>query len=174
LIKEIDWDTIDDHKRFMASPGYGPFLQNFGVLFAVPPKPFHFTPKPFPPSIIGSAPCTEVAMFFQVEEQFLGNLAKFAECLKDQDGYLGHAFGETVEEIEKEEGSGMGKAIVLYIGWTNKDAHMKFRESKSFEANIHLLRSGRGAADMVSRHNMIKLDFPDVEKYSTMWLSRLR
>jgi hypothetical protein len=74
----------------------------------------------------------------------------FAAAGGDVKGYLGHAFGLVVEEIEKEEGSGKGKAVVLCIGWESRDAHMAFRETETFAKNIHLLREGMKGAEMVS------------------------
>jgi heme-degrading monooxygenase HmoA len=115
-----------------------------------PPKVFRFLPNPFPPSVLGAAPCVEVATFFKTEERFLGNVEKFMECLSEAEGYLGHALGEVVEEIEKEEDAGKGKAVLLCIGWDSKDTHMKFRETNAFKKNIDYLREGLGGVAMVS------------------------
>jgi heme-degrading monooxygenase HmoA len=68
----------------------------------------------------------------------------------NMEGYLGHAYGPVVEEIEKEEGAGMGKAVVLCIGWESKERHMAFRETESFKENIHFLREGVTGAELVS------------------------
>lgn len=36
----------------------------------------------------------------------------------------------------------------LCIGWTSKDAHMRFRETELFKKNIGLLREGVGSAEV--------------------------
>ncbi len=134
----------------IASPEYGPFLEKLDTILSRPPKLFHFQPTPFPPHVLGSAPVTEMATFFQIENTFLANVEKFIECLKGVDGYLGHVFGETIEEIEKEERSGnVGNAVLLCIGWESKEAHMRFRETEAFKNNIYLLREKTSGAEMV-------------------------
>lgn len=134
----------------MAAPEYKPFLEKFNKILARPPRLFHFSPAPFPPSVLTSAACTEVATFYQTSDKFLGNVKKFMECLQGVDGYVGHCFGEVIEEIEKEEGSGMGRAVLLYIGWTGLEKHLAFRETEGFKANVPLLREGRSGVEMVS------------------------
>lgn len=137
--------------QFRASPAYGAFTANLGKLLAKPPARFHFDAKPFPPTILGTAPVIEVTTFFQVEDFFLSNVEKFmAAASPHAEGYLGHVYGLTIEEIEKEEGAGKGKAVVLCIGWESKEKHMEFRETETFAKNIHLLREGAKGAAMVS------------------------
>lgn len=69
------------------------------------------------------------------------------------EGVLGAAYGETIEDDVKEhgkqEGGKAGKAVVLLIGWTSKDAHMRFRETETFKKNIGLLRDKMEGAEMV-------------------------
>ena len=134
----------------MATPEYEPFLKKLDQILARPPKLFHFSPIPFPPSILASAACTEVAAFYQTSENFLGSVKKFLECLEGVDGYVGNCLGEVIEEVEKEEGSGMGKAVLLCIGWTGLEKHLAFRETDVFKANVPLLRQGRSGVEMVS------------------------
>jgi hypothetical protein len=157
----IDWDNFECHKRFMDAPEYKPFLEKLNRIFARPPKLVHFLPTPFPPSILAKAACTEMAMFYQTSDEFLGSVKKFLECLPGVDGYVGNCFGGVMEEIEKEDGSGKGKAVLLCIGWTGLEKHMAFRETEGFKANVPLLRKGRGAVEMVSLlvlNNSIRID----------------
>jgi hypothetical protein len=115
------------------------------------PSLFHFAPKPFPPTLLRIAPAVEIATFFQTEEFFLSNVEKFmAAAAPHMEGYLGHAYGPVIEEIEKEEGAGKGKAVVLCIGWESRERHMAFRETESFKENIHFLREGMKGSEMVS------------------------
>jgi hypothetical protein len=138
--------------KFRASPDYGPFTAKLGKLLTKPPSPRDFELKPFPPTILGTAPVIEVATFFQTEDFFLSNLEKFmAAASPHAEGFLGHVYGPAVEEIEKEEGAGKGKAVVLCIGWESREKHMAFRETETFAKNIHLLREGMKGAEMVSK-----------------------
>jgi hypothetical protein len=135
----------------MASPEYGPFSSNLGKIMIKAPSLFHFAPTPFPPSILGTAPVIEIATFFQTEDFFLSNVEKFMTATSPHmEGYLGHAYGPVIEEIEKEEGAGKRKAVVLCIGWESRERHMAFRETETFAKNIHFLREGMKGVEMVS------------------------
>jgi hypothetical protein len=137
--------------QFRASPDYGPFAANLGKLLAKPLFSFDFDAKPFPPTILGTAPVIEVATFFQTEDFFLSNVEKFMAAVSPYaEGYLGHVYGPTIGEVEKEEGAGKGKAVVLCVGWEGKEKHMAFRETEAFAKNIHLLREGAKGSEMVS------------------------
>ena len=132
----------------MTAPEYKRFLEKFNQILDRTPRLFHFSPVPFPPSILASAPCTEVATFYQTSEKFLGCVEKFLKCLEGADGYVGCCFGEVIEEIEMEDWNEKGRAVLLYIGWTGLDKHMAFRETEVFKANVPLLREGRGRVEM--------------------------
>jgi len=145
----IDWDSIDSHKQFMASPVYGAFMKTIGTILTKTPSLYHFAPKPSPPTILSTAPIIEIATFFQTEDTFLSNVEKFVTTASPHmEGYLGHAYGPVIEEIEKEEGAGKGKAVVLCIGWESREKHMTFRETETFRENIHLLREGMKGSEM--------------------------
>lgn len=54
-----------------------------------------------------------------------------------------------IEDIAQDGGEeGKGRAVRLCIGWTSKEEHMKFRETKLFKDNIHLLREGSGRPEV--------------------------
>jgi hypothetical protein len=80
-----------------------------------------------PPSIIGRAPCTEVATFFKVEDSFLENVEKFAKALDEgkPEGYYGAAYGKVIEKIIKhgdiaKDDAEPSNAVVLLIGYVNQ------------------------------------------------------
>ncbi|RDW78130.1 hypothetical protein BP5796_05982 [Coleophoma crateriformis] len=83
------------------------------------------------------------------------NAQKFAAALDSAEprpnGYLGSVAGSVMEDIAKggaEEGK--GSAVVLCLGWTSRDAHLRFRnESVVFKENIWLLREGTKGAEVV-------------------------
>jgi len=154
LLLVIDWDDVSSHEKFIAAPSYAPFQETLGRIMASAHL-HHVLPTPFPPAVVGRAPCTEVATFFHAAPEFGVNLAKFAGVLDKAhpDGYIGVAFGEVVEEIEKyseigKEGAEKGKAAMAFIGWESKEKHLEFRETTTFKENVGLLRQGSAGAEV--------------------------
>jgi len=152
----IDWDSLAAHQTFMASQSYQPFAARLLPL-TENVHLHHFTPSVFPPGIIASAPVIEFATFYDTKPVFVGNVRKFEGVLDqakakgdvDVDEYLGRVWGEVIEDIAKNGASeGKGRAIRLCLGWTSKEAHMKFRETQLFKDNIALLREGVGSAEV--------------------------
>jgi hypothetical protein len=154
----IDWDSIDSHLKFMHSPSYTPFKSLLAEITTAIHL-FHISPIPFPPSILGQAPCVEFATFFSAEPGFLQNMEKLiSELTKNKesvDGYFGSAYGESIEEVVKwseigteEEGKegNKAKALTVLLGWESKEHHERFRETELFKENVSLLREkNRGA-----------------------------
>lgn len=123
----------------------------------------HFEPIPFPSAVLDTSPVLEFATFFGVSPTFVGNVDKFLTQASEPtpEGYYGHAYGEVVEQnvkkhAEQENGTG-SNALVLFIGWESKEAHMSFRETEQFKANIGLLREGNEGVEMVSREFFVVL-----------------
>ncbi|TVY28969.1 hypothetical protein LHYA1_G001638 [Lachnellula hyalina] len=172
----IDWESLAAHQTFMASPSYQPFAARLLPL-TENVHLHHFTPSVFPPGIIASAPVIEFATFYDTKPVFVGNVRKFEGVLDqakakgdvDVDEYLGGVWGEDVRSRRSEEKEGLsadllppviediakngasegkGRAIRLCLGWTSKEAHMKFRETQLFKDNIALLREGVGSAEV--------------------------
>lgn len=107
-----------------------------------------------------SAPVTEFATFYCDAQSAPGaewksNAAKAGEWLEkeaSQVGYLGLAYGVTHEEIEYK--GVKGKAAVIAVGWTSKEAHMAFRETQTFKENTGLLR---GEAKAIEMHHVVMM-----------------
>jgi hypothetical protein len=103
-----------------------------------------------------SAPVTEVATFycdFEPISDWLSNASKAAKRLEEQPasaGYLGSSYGITHEVLEYK--GVKGKAAVIAIGWTNKEAHMAFRETQTFRDSIGLLK---GEAKAIEMHHVV-------------------
>jgi hypothetical protein len=137
----------------MSSPEYGPFKSKLSSIMENVHL-HHVTPKQFPPSILGAAPCTEMATFYECQPPFFENVERFAQKLVDGNpkGYHGLAYGQVVETIKKDGSGREGNAVVLWIGWDSKEMHMKFRETDLFKENIQLLRVENNGAEMVSSY----------------------
>jgi hypothetical protein len=139
----------------MASAAYQPFVQRLGTIISGNAQLHHVD---FEPSGSGggalakafSAPVTEIATFYCDREpvaDWLSNASKAAKWLEEQPASAGYvprsaAYGITHEVVERE--GVKGKAAVIAIGWTSREAHMAFRETETFRENIGLLRGGRG------------------------------
>lgn len=154
-----DWESIESHKKFQASPEYGPFSEHLEQIM-ISAKLYHFHPQPSPPSVLDSAPVTEMAVFFGTDDNFNDNVGRFLAAISEAEGSCGFSHGEIIEDLAKTEYEKPGKAVQLCIGWQSKQLHMRFRESDVFKKNIHLLRKGMSGVEMVSCHTR------DCEKYS--------
>jgi len=141
----------------MASPAYQPFIKRISTILSAAASIHHVdfeTPAGLTQAL--SAPVTEFATFYCDREpipEWLSNAAKAAQWLESQPasaGYLGGAYGITHEVVEY--GGVKGRAAVIAIGWTSKEAHMAFRQTETFMENIGLLR---GEAKVIEMHHVV-------------------
>lgn len=161
-----DWDDVESHHKFMDAPVYGPFKQTLGKIMTGVHL-FHVTPAPFPPKVLGEAPCIEFAAFYSPGPAFLSSMEKFVGILAENwkegkiEGFYGGSYGESVEGglvkhaevlegkiVGDVEGLGEGKVVVGFLGWESKKAHLKFRETELFKENIGLLRTDNRGAEL--------------------------
>lgn len=155
----FDWDSVSDHETFIASDAYTPHLQRCATIMAGPVDIFHVDFEPAGAlSTALKAPVTEIATFYcegEPGKDWKTNAAKAGEWLEKEAtaaGYLGGAYGITHEEVEYK--GVKGKAAVIAIGWTSKEAHMNFRETQTFKENIGLLR---GEAKAIEMHHVVMM-----------------
>ncbi|KAH7138228.1 hypothetical protein B0J11DRAFT_513861 [Dendryphion nanum] len=148
----IDWSDIQDHKTFISSPTYGPFLDNLGLLLSGPPLIFHahLPPNNTFPSGPGSAPVTEcLTLYFSPSypsPTYSAAFAKFQAAIASYPDLRGIAGGWVVEELEKE--GEKKKAFAAFLGWDSVEKHQAFRESDLFRDVIAGFREGWESADM--------------------------
>ncbi|KAJ4365539.1 hypothetical protein N0V83_008158 [Neocucurbitaria cava] len=152
LMMVIDWDSVDAHKTFMASPSYQPFLSTLDThILSSAPTLFHIsfpsTPSPLTPL---SAPVTEcINAYFppsQSEDEYDTSFNTFrSKCGEipnvEADGLVG---GWAEEKATHEKlGEGVeGKLFAAFVGWPSVEAHMAFRKSEEFGKIIGYLRTG--------------------------------
>lgn len=155
----FDWDSRSDHEAFIASDAYAPHLQRCATIMAGPVDIVHVDFEP--EGELGKAlkaPVTEIVTYYcegEPVKDWKSNAAKASEWLERDAaaaGYLGAAYGITHEEVEYK--GVKGKAAVLAIGWTSKEAHMAFRETQTFKENIGLLR---GEAKAIEMHHVVMM-----------------
>jgi len=148
----INWDSIDKHKEFIVDSSYGPFFEKFGKIAGGQGSMVHVDFKP-PGAVtkVFSAPVTEMATFYFEGEppaDYIDGVHKLNQTVTKEEiaGYLGIAVGKTHEEVEKD--GVKGHAMVAAIGWQSVDAHMEFRNTRTFKDIIPLLRSTSKGVEM--------------------------
>ncbi|PSK50446.1 hypothetical protein B9Z65_390 [Elsinoe australis] len=149
----INWNAVSDHIAFTQSPVYAEMGKHLASILGGAPSyvHYHFTSQDELKTAL-SAPVTEtVTFYFPTETKaFEDNLTKFRGAVESEAiGAKGYAWGWGEEEVEHEKLEGKGKALKLLIGWESVEAHMKFRETETFQKNIALFRDGPSAVEMV-------------------------
>ena len=150
----------------MASAAYAPFVKSLGTIMSGNATIHHvdFEPSGSSGGALAkafSAPVTEIATFYCDREpiaDWMSNAAKAAKLLEEQPASAGYlagsaAYGITHEVVERE--GVKGKAAVIAIGWTSKEAHMAFRGTQTFRENIGLLR---GEAKGIEMHHVVLME----------------
>jgi len=155
----IDWDSLEAHQTFMASPAYGTFGAAVSKLLAGAPSLYHTTmPSNSPFAGSAAAPATELLLLYfdlsYPQAEFDANWAKFAQlCSEKADGCHGCAGGWSIEEVThkglgKEGEEGKGRLFFAAIGWDSVEAHMAFRETPAFNEIIPLVVGGPKAFEV--------------------------
>lgn len=135
----------------MQSPTYTPFIARLQPLLSAGAHLSHvdFEPQTALTRAL-AAPVTEIATFYfngSPNADWLDNASQAGEWLeREAPESRGIAYGITHEEVEYQ--GIKGKAAVIVVGWTSREAHMTFRETESFRENIGLLRGASGAVEM--------------------------
>ncbi|KAF2641453.1 hypothetical protein P280DRAFT_313771 [Massarina eburnea CBS 473.64] len=141
----VDWESLDAHKAFAASPAYGPFLGKIATLLAAPPQVFHLSvPAEYPTSVPLSAPVTEcLSLYFDPSYEnadFNSNWAKFVKRayeLEKESGGIGVTGGFSLEPHKHKnlaaegEEEGAAKLFGIFIGWPSIEKHLEFRNSEA-------------------------------------------
>jgi len=166
LIWFIDWDNIEDHKKFINSDAYKPFLDYFGNILGGPGKAHHarFTPNPPIAALSGStSPTTEIVTnwfptSYSQEDQskFVKNVNSFVFVLEKQaKNYRASAGGWVDEDIDIPGTDEKGKVYVLLVGWTSVEAHMEFRDTQAFKDSIHYILASKDLKKIEAVHSSL-------------------
>lgn len=139
----------------MASPEYGPMVESLKQIMEGSPTFIHYDFESASAlSQALSAPVTELATFYlpSKTDSFQSSVDKFSKAVSEEKpaGGLGIASAWSLEDVEHEGlGAGNhGKALLLAIGWESVEAHMAYRETDHFKANIGLLRGEPKAVEL--------------------------
>ncbi|KAI9877432.1 MAG: hypothetical protein M1830_003917 [Pleopsidium flavum] len=153
----IDWDSVDAHKKFMATPEYEPFGKHIGSILDGAVSIHHAILKPQSSSTVASrfsAPVTEIVTFYFPSSTSASDksdiedaVSKFSKAPQQHaEGFRGLSGGWIVEKVEHAS-VGEGWGFVGVAGWDSLDAHMAFRETKEFkEAIMDLRNRAKGTA----------------------------
>ncbi|ETN39677.1 uncharacterized protein HMPREF1541_05903 [Cyphellophora europaea CBS 101466] len=147
FVLTIDWTDVQEHKDFINSEAYKPFVALLAELFdfnIAPPFFYHvnFTSDSVPAR---EAPVTEFATFgisassSQADKSKLeDNTLRLAQFVNANDKSKGSAIGWTIEEIEGPKGA--TNPLQVLIGWDSVEDHMKARENPEFGPLIGPIR----------------------------------
>ncbi|KIV86655.1 hypothetical protein PV11_02254 [Exophiala sideris] len=159
----VDWNSIEDHQKFMKSDAYKPFLDRFGEILGGAPTLYHASFTPHPPRAALSdttSPATEIAtMYFPTsyskedQDKVTENVkAAITIIEKEAKEYRASAGGWVEEEIDIPDTEEKAKAYVLLIGWTSVEAHIEFRSHPAFKDVIPHLRGNKDLKKLVAVH----------------------
>jgi hypothetical protein len=162
----IDWDSVDAHKKFMASEIYGPFGEKLTSILDGVEGVYHAHMNPHPPSAAlaeTSSPATELLTAYFPKDYSTAQMDKFSadfETLAKNieaggEGYFVTGTGGwcVEDEITNPANAEMkGKAFFAAIGWKSVQRHLDFRSTDTFKDNIHLLRGADGLLGVHVEH----------------------
>lgn len=155
----IDWDSVGSHKKFMAAPTYGPFIDKFSSILdgEITLYHAHFTPHT-PSSALSRTPqsTTEYITFYfpsNLSEHDISSwdqvFSKFTQTLtRHADGFIAFASGWVVEELYDEAVMGNAAVFAAVFEWNSVESHNKYRETKEFKESIIGLRNASKARYM--------------------------
>ncbi|KAH7049244.1 hypothetical protein B0J12DRAFT_99219 [Macrophomina phaseolina] len=155
----VDWDSVDHHKAFIASPAYGPFYKSVSDMVAAPPVLTHHAFPSDVAAVTTSAPVTElISMYFPATYNTADFAAPWEEFMRiageHAKGLLGWAGAWAEEEVEHGSLKGeKGKLFLALVAWESVDAHMAYRETQAFKESIVKVRA------LVSGVEMHHVDF---------------
>jgi len=88
------------------------------------------------------------------QKTFDDNIRKLVAVVEKEAGtsHKASAGGWVVEELEIPGTSEKGKAYQALIGWQSMEAHMEFRNNKTFQENIPLLRNAKDLKKVAMTH----------------------
>ncbi|EXJ70199.1 uncharacterized protein A1O5_06267 [Cladophialophora psammophila CBS 110553] len=159
----VDWDDIENHKRFMNADAYRPFVERIGTIVAGAAKAYHAQLRPHPPVAALSnttSPITEVVtMWFpntypqKDQDNVTEDVENFISIFENHaHNYTASAAGWVDEEIDIPGMEERGKAYVLLVGWTSVEAHMQFRETQAFKDSIHFVMGAKNLKKIEAVH----------------------
>ena len=160
LMTFLDWDSIEAHKAFQASPIYSSVVDLFGEILSGPAQIHHVSRTPHSPAPALSSthsPVTEcLKLYFPTDfdtSPFDSAWIIFHKALEEKaEGFKAASAGWVIEELDHE--GEKCKAWAGFIGWDSIDAHMKYRETEAFKSTIGGLRSGTKTIKM--NHAVLK------------------
>ncbi|KIW88701.1 uncharacterized protein Z519_10747 [Cladophialophora bantiana CBS 173.52] len=176
----VDWDDVENHKRFMNAEYvltfHPPYLRLLTVCKCLRTvhggdrnyrrwrgKGYHARPRPHPPVPALSnttSPITEVVtMWFRNtypqndQDKVTEEVENFISIFENHaHNYTASAAGWVDEEIDIPGMEERGKAYVLLVGWTSVEAHMQFRETQAFKDSIHYVMGAKNLKKIEAVH----------------------
>jgi len=151
----INWESLEAHQGFRATPDFPAFEQRFVSLMNGRPSMYHAPLVPPQSAIkVFMAPTVEIVTMYCSSEISEGEKKKcsqnFETFLKqlmvDAEGIVAEVNGWVIEQTDFKDEKAL--AFVCCIGWESIEKHVAHRQTKSFMETIHLLRSGTIGSEM--------------------------
>ena len=143
-----DWISIDNHKDFMNSPQYKPFMEILGSITAGPIDVRHvkfdsYSTKPM------AAPVTEMYDMYlpasasdEKKQELAYAWSNLRKAVLNDEGSEGAMDGPVAETVShKSLGDEEGYALMAIVGWKSLEKHTEFRNSEPFKASIGAVRA---------------------------------
>ena len=148
----VDWDSVESHEAFKKTEVYEPLVKRLNENLTTPPFLHNVELFPTHPAVLhnerGKSAVVElVKLFFPAGDAYTSNqMASVAKNVRDfidlmpghAAGYSGEAAGGwAIHEVDfKGEKT---RVFVIAIGWETVQAHLDYRETDHFKANVTML-----------------------------------
>ncbi|KAI0852938.1 hypothetical protein F5Y00DRAFT_226398 [Daldinia vernicosa] len=162
-----DWEAVAAHRAFEKTEAYAPFKARVSSAVASPPqRPYHVEFTPFPVAALdNTGPNSKTSVAEVLHIWFPGDYPEDARTRSTDavneftrrmtlfaDGMTGEtALGWSVERDIDRDGE-PSSVLILILGWTSVEAHMKARDHPEFAKVIPLLKDLEGLKGIEMYH----------------------
>ena len=154
-----DWDSVQSHQDFIASPGYEGFTEIISSLLDKDILLYHTRFSPSPPSTAFSTTSASVAenltfyfpstMSDAYRSSWDETFAEFKRILeRHAEGFKTGVGGWVVEELQHKNIEGTAKAFAAVFEWESVEKHQAFRNTEEFKKAIGPVRNASKGIDV--------------------------
>ena len=151
MVVDTEWESLEAHQKAIASRPVA-VVDRLKAVLAEPIQMHHVILTPKSSLILGDVPVVEVVTAFGIEskEAHSSKSRTVVDVLTASKEVLGATYGPIVEKIAKDDDEYLGDACMLFIGWSSKEAHMKFLQTQAAQDIIQMMNEGSTGGEMVS------------------------
>ncbi|MCJ1463813.1 hypothetical protein MMC07_002422 [Pseudocyphellaria aurata] len=155
----VDWDSLQAHKDFIASPVYESFSKSFSILIDGNVLIYHTSFSPTPPSsaLITASSLVAEHLTFYFPSTFSNldisswddTFARFLKVVEQNaEGFKANFGGWISEELQHERVGASAKAYAAVFQWESVEKHKLFRNTDAFKKAIGPVREASRAIEM--------------------------